>query len=50
MSKDLIPSAMGHGSAGEKLEERLAIRPTSETMFGHMYSKWIQSIVISCAD
>jgi prolyl-tRNA synthetase len=29
--------------AGEKLEERLAIRPTSETMFGHMYSKWIQS-------
>lgn len=27
----------------EKLEERLAIRPTSETMFGHMYSKWIQS-------
>ncbi|MGF7048781.1 prolyl-tRNA synthetase [Paenibacillus sp. DS2015] len=30
-------------AAGEKLEERLAIRPTSETMFGHMYSKWIQS-------
>ncbi|MFC5532493.1 proline--tRNA ligase [Cohnella yongneupensis] len=30
-------------AAGEKLEERLAIRPTSETMFGHMYSKWINS-------
>ncbi|MDQ0113114.1 proline--tRNA ligase [Paenibacillus harenae] len=30
-------------AAGEKLEERLAVRPTSETMFGHMYSKWIQS-------
>jgi prolyl-tRNA synthetase len=30
-------------AGGEKLEERLAIRPTSETMFGHMYSKWIQS-------
>ncbi|RCX21270.1 prolyl-tRNA synthetase [Fontibacillus phaseoli] len=30
-------------AAGEKLEERLAIRPTSETMFGHMYEKWIQS-------
>lgn len=29
--------------ASEKLEERLAIRPTSETMFGHMYAKWIQS-------
>lgn len=30
-------------AAGEQLEERLAIRPTSETMFGHMYAKWIQS-------
>lgn len=30
-------------AAGEVLEERLAIRPTSETMIGHMYSKWIQS-------
>lgn len=30
-------------AAGEKLEERLAIRPTSETMIGHMYEKWIQS-------
>ncbi|WEK56154.1 MAG: proline--tRNA ligase [Candidatus Cohnella colombiensis] len=30
-------------AAGEKLEERLAIRPTSETMFGHMYAQWINS-------
>lgn len=30
-------------AGGEILEERLAVRPTSETMFGHMYSKWIQS-------
>jgi prolyl-tRNA synthetase len=30
-------------AAGEILEERLAVRPTSETMFGHMYQKWIQS-------
>ena len=30
-------------AGGEKLEERLALRPTSETMIGHMYSKWIQS-------
>jgi prolyl-tRNA synthetase len=30
-------------AGGEKLEERLAIRPTSETMFGTMYSKWVQS-------
>lgn len=27
----------------EKLEERLAVRPTSETIIGHMYSQWIQS-------
>src|SRR5207244_6033877 len=27
----------------EELQERLAIRPTSETIFGHFYSKWIQS-------
>lgn len=31
-----------HGG-GEKLEEPLAIRPTSETIMYHMYSKWIQS-------
>jgi prolyl-tRNA synthetase len=30
-------------AAGEKLEERLALRPTSETMIGHLYSQWIQS-------
>ncbi len=30
-------------AGGDPLEERLAIRPTSETMFGHMYAKWIQS-------
>ncbi len=31
-----------HGG-GEKLEEPLIIRPTSETIIGHTYSKWIQS-------
>jgi prolyl-tRNA synthetase len=31
-----------HGG-GKELEESLAVRPTSETMFGHMYSKWISS-------
>ncbi|WP_128894205.1 proline--tRNA ligase [Longirhabdus pacifica] len=30
-------------AGGDILEERLAIRPTSETMVGHMYAKWIQS-------
>lgn len=30
-------------AGGDKLEERLAIRPTSETMIGHMYAEWIQS-------
>jgi prolyl-tRNA synthetase len=28
---------------GEELEEPLAIRPTSETIIGHMYAKWIKS-------
>ena len=28
---------------GEELEERLCIRPTSETMMSTMYSKWIKS-------
>ncbi len=28
---------------GEELEEPLAIRPTSETITGHTYAKWIQS-------
>ena len=31
-----------HGGT-EKLEERLAIRPTSEVIIGTMYAKWIQS-------
>lgn len=30
-------------AGGEKLEERMALRPTSETIIGHMYSQWIQS-------
>ena len=28
---------------GEILEEPLIVRPTSETIIGHMYAKWIQS-------
>ena len=31
-----------HGG-GKKLEEPLFIRPTSETVIGHMYAQWIQS-------
>ncbi|MDR3721552.1 MAG: proline--tRNA ligase [Candidatus Acidiferrales bacterium] len=31
-----------HGG-GEELEEPLVIRPTSETIVGHAYAKWIQS-------
>jgi len=31
-----------HGG-GEKLEEPLVVRPTSETVIGHMYAKWIKS-------
>ncbi len=31
-----------HGG-GEKLEAPLVVRPTSETIIGHMYAKWIQS-------
>ena len=30
-------------AGGELLEEPLVIRPTSETVIGHMYSKWVQS-------
>lgn len=30
-------------AGGEKLEEPLVVRPTSETIIGYMYSKWIQS-------
>ncbi len=28
---------------GQKLEEPLVVRPTSETVIGHMYAKWIKS-------
>ena len=31
-----------HGG-GEKLEEALMIRPTSETIIGHMYAQWVHS-------
>lgn len=31
-----------HGG-GKELEEPLVVRPTSETIIGHMYAKWIQS-------
>ena len=31
-----------HGG-NDELEERLAVRPTSEAIIGHMYSKWIKS-------
>ncbi len=31
-----------HGG-GKELEEPLVVRPTSETIIGHMYSKWIRS-------
>ncbi len=30
-------------AGGEELAEPLAIRPTSETIIGNMYSKWVQS-------
>ncbi len=30
-------------AGGEKLEEPLVVRPTSETIVGHAYAKWIQS-------
>ncbi|MGB7540329.1 MAG: proline--tRNA ligase [Anaerolineales bacterium] len=28
---------------GEELEEPLVVRPTSETIIGHMYAKWVKS-------
>jgi prolyl-tRNA synthetase len=31
-----------HGG-GQQLEEPLVVRPTSETIIGHMYAKWIKS-------
>lgn len=30
-------------AGGEELEEKLVVRPTSETMIYHMFSEWIQS-------
>jgi prolyl-tRNA synthetase len=30
-------------AGGEELTEPLVVRPTSETMFGYMYAKWVQS-------
>ncbi|ARU62779.1 proline--tRNA ligase [Tumebacillus avium] len=30
-------------AGGEPLEEKYALRPTSETIIGHMYSQWINS-------
>ena len=35
--------AMVTEAGGEELEERLVVRPTSETMFSNLYSKWISS-------
>ena len=35
--------AMVTHAGGEELEEPFAVRPTSETIIGYMYSKWIQS-------
>ena len=35
--------AMVTYAGGEELEEPYAVRPTSETVIGHMYSKWVQS-------
>lgn len=35
--------AMVTHAGGSELEEPYALRPTSETIFGHMYNKWITS-------
>lgn len=35
--------AMVTHAGGEELEEPYAVRPTSETVIGYMYSKWVQS-------
>jgi len=37
------PDKAGALRAASPLEEPLVIRPTSETIIGHMYSEWIQS-------
>ncbi|HQE92934.1 MAG TPA: proline--tRNA ligase [Anaerolineae bacterium] len=39
-SPELAVVTIGGGS---ELEERLIVRPTSETIIGHMYARWIQS-------
>jgi len=39
-SPELAVVTMG---GGKELEEPLVVRPTSETVIGHMYAKWIQS-------
>jgi prolyl-tRNA synthetase len=42
----LMKSPDGKGvqpDPSSKLDEPLVIRPTSETMFGHMYAQWVQS-------
>ncbi len=35
--------AMVTRAGGEELEEPLVVRPTSETIIGHMYAQWVQS-------
>lgn len=35
--------AMVTEAGGEKLDEKLCVRPTSETMFSTLYSKWLKS-------
>ena len=35
--------AVKRRAGGEELAEPLVVRPTSETLIGHMYAKWIQS-------
>ena len=35
--------AMVTEAGGKKLDEKLCVRPTSETMFSTMYSKWLKS-------
>src|SRR6478672_1970211 len=39
----LVKGDKGLQPGGEPLEEPLIIRPTSETIIGHMYAEWVQS-------
>ncbi|HEX4793961.1 MAG TPA: proline--tRNA ligase [Humisphaera sp.] len=39
----LVRGDKGLQPGGEPLEEPLIIRPTSETIIGHMYAQWVQS-------